>query len=197
MMIIPGTKNKTQNLNPRKNIFMNHSLKAAKSADKAIFMVIGGLTIVALVLIFAFAARGENKPARAVTTYTSADSEKPKVEVSNMSADLGLMSVKDEKSAQFTIKNTGTKPLQLSGVNTSCDCTFATVTIQGTTSQEFSMHAKTDWVGSVEPGENATLTVLYRPSVMPVKGAVSRATFVETNDPEKLLLRFDVAAVVK
>ena len=107
------------------------------------------------------------------------------------------MTVKDEKKAEFTIKNVGSEQLQLYKVSSSCDCTFGQITINGAKSPLFSMHAKSPWVGTLKPEETANLTVVYRPGIMPVKGEVTRAVYISTNDPDKKELTFSVKAYVE
>jgi hypothetical protein len=116
--------------------------------------------------------------------------------------DFGTMKVSDEKTATFTITNTSESPLRLWNVATSCDCTFATVTIGGVKTDEFnmSMHmssALKNWIGEVAPGADAILEVTYRPSVMPVSGPVSRQTTFATNDPNNPEVEVSVAATVE
>lgn len=167
--------------------------------DKIVFLIIGGLTVLALILIsiFSFNEQKPTKGSTLVASYTATDSDKPKVNVSSIFSDLGNMKVKDEKTAEFTIGNTGNKPLQLFKIESSCDCTFGIVTIDGVKSPEFSMHAGSPWVGTVDPGKKATLAVIYRPSIMPVSGVVTRDVYMQTNDPEKSNLTFTVKAFVE
>lgn len=169
------------------------------STDKIVLLIIGGFTVLVLVLIF-FVSINESKQAQGTTgviSYTANDSERPKVAVPNLLADLGTMKVKDEKSASFVIENTGTKPLSLSRISTSCDCTFGQLTINGEKSPEFSMHSKNPWVGTINPGEKAVLEAIYRPFIMPVSGPVTRDVFVSTNDPDNPRLTFTLKAVVE
>src|SRR3990172_6950030 len=169
------------------------------STDKVVLLVIGGFTVLVLVLIFMVSVN-ESKQAQgssAVTLYTTNDVQRPKVTLSNSLADLGTMKVKDEKSAQFTLENTGTKSLSLSRISTSCDCTFGQLTINGEKSPEFSMHSKNPWVGTINPGEKAVLEATYRPFIMPVSGPVTRDVFVSTNDPDNPRLTFTVKAIVE
>ena len=107
------------------------------------------------------------------------------------------MKVTDEKTVEFAIENSGDKPLQLFKGSSSCGCTFGQIVINGDKSPEFSMHSKSTWTGSVNPGEKATLLVTYKPSIMPVKGEVSRAVYVSTNDPDNKELTFTVKAFVE
>lgn len=176
----------------------SHHLQKA-STDRIIFYIIGGFTLVVLLFIgiFSWNESKQTKSAGSVTYYTTQDTEKPKVEINSTFSDLGTMKVKDEKTAQFTIANKGNKSLQLSQISSSCDCTYGQVTIDRVKSPEFSMHSKNPWVGTLDPGKTATLDVIYRPFVMPVKGVVTRDVYMTTNDPEKPSLTFSIKAFVE
>lgn len=168
------------------------------STDKLVFTIIGGLTVLALVLIVFFSI-GEGKQTQGsenIPSYSKNDTLKPKVSISNLSADLGTMKASDEKKADFTIENTGSKSLQIFKVSSSCDCTFGQITIEDKVSPEFSMHSKNKWIGTIAPEKKATLSVIYRPFIMPVKGEVTREVFMETNDPDNPRLDFTVKANV-
>lgn len=167
--------------------------------DKIVLLIIGGLTVFILILIAIFSVN-EQKQAQGSTTilsYSTNDQDKPKVNISGTFFDLGNMKVKDEKAAEFTIENTGSKPLQLFKISSSCNCTFGQVTIDGKKSPELGMHTTTPWVGTVEPGKKAALSVIYRPYIMPVSGVITRDVYVQTNDPEKSNLTFTVKAFVE
>ncbi|KKR33522.1 MAG: hypothetical protein UT63_C0015G0003 [Candidatus Gottesmanbacteria bacterium GW2011_GWC2_39_8] len=167
--------------------------------DKIIFYIIGAVTLVVLALIIVFSINeGKQTQTEAnITAFSAKDSEKPKISVSNTFFDLGVMKAKDEKTAEFTIENKGNKPLSLFKISSSCDCTFAQIEIKGNKSPEFTMHSKSPWTGTIEPGGKALLSVIYRPFIMPVKGVVTRDVYMETNDPTKGRMTFTVKANVE
>ncbi|OGG03836.1 hypothetical protein A2W14_04815 [Candidatus Gottesmanbacteria bacterium RBG_16_37_8] len=168
------------------------------STDKIIFFIIGGLTVLALILIGFFSVQEQKqKKVANVATYVATDQEKPKAVTTGFFSDLGKMKVNEEKGAKFTIENSGSKPLQVFNITSSCGCTVGKVTIGGKTSPEFSMDSKSNWTGEIQPGQNAAVEVIYRPFVMPVKGEVTRDVYVSTNDPENKLLTFTVKADVQ
>ncbi len=173
--------------------------KPSIATDTIVFLVVGGLTLIALVLIalFTLKEQEQNKGTKEIISYSKQDQAFPQVKILDSSADLGKMNVKDEKTATFPLKNTGTRPLQVFNISSSCNCTFGKLTIEGVTSPEFSMHTKSPWVGTIEPGKEALLSVIYRPSLMPVKGVVTRQVLVQTNDPENEQLTFTVKALVE
>lgn len=107
------------------------------------------------------------------------------------------MKVSDQKSAEFIIKNTGKKPLQLSNITTSCGCTVAQVIYRGKETQEFGMHTKSGYVAEIAPQTEAKIRVTYRPYVMPIYGQVEREAYISTNDPNSSKLVFIVAAKVQ
>lgn len=161
-------------------------------------VIIGGFTVVILVLIALFSVNeGKQSQAAAnVTSFSANDKERPEVVVSSTFSDLGNMKAKDEKAAEFTIENKGTKPLSLFKISSSCDCTFGQITIDEVKSPEFTMHSKNPWTGTIDQGKKAILNVIYRPFIMPVKGVVTRDVYVQTNDPAKSQLTFTVKANV-
>ncbi|MBI4062606.1 DUF1573 domain-containing protein [Candidatus Gottesmanbacteria bacterium] len=115
--------------------------------------------------------------------------------------DFGSMKADEERTATFTITNTSESTLRLWNVATSCDCTFATMTIGDVTAGEFnmSMHMSADlrnWMGEVQPGQTAILRVIYRPKVMPVTGIVTRQVTFVTNDPQNATVEVSVKANV-
>lgn len=165
--------------------------------DKMIFLIVGGLTVVILGIAAVVFGSGSSAKPVTITSYKSTDSERPKADVGATFSDLGKMKVSEEKKAGFKITNSGTKPLELSEISSSCDCTFATVAINGTNSPEFGMHSKGGWVGSVDPGKSADVTVIYRPYIMPVHGVITRDVYVRTNDPDKPEVTLTVKADVE
>jgi len=159
-------------------------------------IILGVLFTVGLVVGSYFLLNQGSNTAKPIASYQSTDKEKPKVEVKTTFSDLGKMKVSEDKSANFKIKNIGQKSLQLNNVSSSCDCTFGQVVIDGKESEIFGMHNVSDFAGEVLPGKEAIIKVTYRPSIMPVYGAVEREVYVSTNDPENPKLVFKVKAIV-
>jgi hypothetical protein len=121
--------------------------------------------------------------------------------IDKKSEDFGNMKVSDEKRAMFTITNTGDSILRIWKVATSCDCTAATIKIGDTETPEFSMvgmmnSSLANWLGEVPVGQKAILTVIYRPSVMPVNGPITRQVTFSTNDPKNPDVEVSIAANV-
>ncbi len=170
--------------------------KNRQTKDKSVFWIIGGITALAIIAI-GFVAFSESKSQVQVTSYETTSTSRPKVVVASHFQNLGVMKETDEKTAEFTIENMGDKPLQLFKVTSSCGCTFGSVTINGQKSPEFSMHSKSNWSGELAPRQKATVSVTYKPNIMPVKGEVTRDVYVSTNDPDDKELTFTVKAYVE
>lgn len=131
-------------------------------------------------------------------SYATDDPARPIAVLEPASFDLGTIGVDDEPSKPVTLRNDGQSPLEISKVATSCDCTFATVTLaDASRSPEFSMHTMSNWTGTIEPGQSATIDVVYRPAVMPVTGNVSRGVNIATNDPNNPMLTISFEATVQ
>lgn len=156
-----------------------------------------GIAIISIFVLFGgivFAYKSSGKP---MQTYSVANGDRPKAQIPVDRADLGEMVVSDIRMADFTIKNSGSKPLQISDVSTSCDCTFAEITIGGAVSPRFSMHTTSSWQGEIGPGADAKVTAIYEPAKMPVQGRVERTVHLRTNDPQKPDIALTLSADVK
>lgn len=115
--------------------------------------------------------------------------------------DFGSMKGDEERTGTFTVTNAGNTTLRIWGVATSCDCTFASITINGEETGEFNMamHMSSslkNWIGEVSPGQTALLKATYKPKVMPVTGPVSRQIRFSTNDPKNPEVEVSVTANV-
>lgn len=98
----------------------------------------------------------------------------------------------------FTIKNTGTDILKLSNIKTSCVCTKAYVSIDSQKSPAFSMHTSSGWVGKVNPGSEAKLTVVFDPAFHGPQGVgpMERLISVQTSDIQNPTVEFSLKGVV-
>lgn len=161
------------------------------------FIIIGGALLTVAIIGIAVVAFKEAKNPIPVTAYVTSDQEKPQVKVAISMKDFGKIAVSDVKTAEFILENSGNRPLEIYGVTSSCGCTFGEIEISGIKSPQFFMHAKSNWVGVVQQGSQAIVRVTYKPSVMPVKGEVTRMVYVKTNDPKNSELTFSVKAIVK
>ncbi len=170
-------------------------IKNSKMDKKTIIFVVLGSFIIVIFAYFIFSS--SNTVSNAPASYSTQDELRPRVKVESVLYDFGSMKVSDKKSYDFPVKNVGKKPLQLSNITTSCDCTFAKVIYDGKESPEFNMHSKSNYMAVIEPDKKAIIRVTYKPYVMPVYGFVEREAHMKTNDPEMQDLAFKVTANVK
>lgn len=163
-------------------------------------LIIGGVVLTLLIVVgsyFIVFPPGKSSSQATVLSYSTNDKERPKIEIKSTSFDLGAVKVSEQKSAVFTVKNVGKKPLQFTDISSSCMCTFGQIVVDGKKSPEFGMHAQGDYSGAVDSGKTAQVRVIYRPYEMPVYGPVEREVYMSTNDPENPKLTFKVTANVK
>ena len=161
------------------------------------FLAIIALISIAIIAGSYFVLRTKTPLADSITKYSASDSQKPKVVIDQTSYDLKSIKVSDTATAKFSIKNTGTKALQLFDISSSCGCTVGQVIYKGQESAEYGMHSVGSFETPIEPGTEATVKVIYRPFVMPVYGAVQREVYISTNDPGNPKLVLQVKAQVK
>lgn len=152
-----------------------------------VFLIIGGAFILSI----------NQKPSVNTKNYTDKEVDRPKIEITSTAFDFGEIKVTDIKQHDFTLKNIGSKPLQILNINSSCNCTFGQVIYKDFTSKEFGMHEQSGYVTEIAPGETASIKVTYKPALMPVYGFVEREVYITTNDPANQKLVFSIKAIVK
>ncbi len=165
--------------------------------NSKIFII--GTIIVSLIILFGsyFVISKTSSQEVKVASYTSSSKDKPKVEVKTTYFDLGKMKVSEQKTAEFSLKNAGNKPLQLFDITSSCGCTVGQISYLGKDSKEFGMHSVGSFETPIAANTEAKVKVTYRPYVMPVYGQVERQVFVSTNDPANPKLTFQVKAFIQ
>ena len=129
--------------------------------------------------------------------YSLSAKEKPIAQAENVFFDMGKMKVSQQRQKDFTVKNAGSKPLQLSNISSSCGCTVAKIIYNGRESKEFGMHSQSKEIFEIAPNSQATIRVIYKPFIMPVYGVVEREVYVSTNDPQNQKLVFSIKAYVE
>ena len=164
-------------------------------STKMLVTVVIGFFLVTVGLVFVFSAG--QKPSPAAASFSAQDVDRPKAETTQTFFDLGEIKVSDVKQQDFTLKNTGSKPLQILNINSSCNCTFGQVVYKDLISNEYGMHDQSGYVTEITPGEIATIRVIYKPFLMPVYGFVEREVYITTNDPARQKITFSVKAKVK
>lgn len=157
-------------------------------------LILIGLSLT-LLLIFGgvFLVTKTNNRASLTTNQTT------QVSVDKTSFDWGEIGINNGKvQAEFNLTNTGSAPLQLANVSTSCMCTTAQIEIEGKRSPYFGMMQKSSWTGQVEPGKTAKLIVEFDPAFHGPQGVgqITRQAVVETNDPDQRQLTFVTTANV-
>ena len=159
--------------------------------------IIFSLSFIAVVIGLAFLFTSGQKSDPAATTFSTQDPDRPKAETSQTFFDIGEIKVSDIKQQDYTLKNIGTKPLQILNVNSSCGCTAGQIIYKGETSKEYSMHSQSGFVTEIASGDTATVRLTYRPATMPVYGLVEREVYVTTNDPVNKKIVFSIKAKIK
>lgn len=101
----------------------------------------------------------------------------------------GAVSVREGiKEAKIPLINIGEGDLTITGLDSSCGCTTASVENKGVEGPIFHMagHGRNprNWRTVIKPGEQAYLKVYYNPAVhRNVRGAVTRIVTVYSDDP--------------
>jgi hypothetical protein len=164
------------------------------------------LVIAVLVEGVALAAYRAMAPQPPQTHYSQILAVKPTpgatLAIDREEVELGTLAVDDVGSANFRLKNVGTEPVEISQVRTSCMCTFAEIALPDENSPQFNMAMHNDaaanaWKGVLAPGREAVVTVIYKPSLMPVEGSAARNVKFATNDPQNPVVELGVHATVK
>lgn len=160
-------------------------------------IIIWMLVFIGSVVGLAFLLTAGQTPTPATASFSAQDADRPKAETSQTQRNLGEIKVSDVKVEDYTLKNAGTKPLQILNVNSSCGCTAGQIIYKDKTSKEFSMHTQSGFVTEIAPGDSAIVRLTYRPASMPVYGLVEREVYITTNDPANEKLIFSITAKVK
>ncbi|MCL5794994.1 MAG: DUF1573 domain-containing protein [Patescibacteria group bacterium] len=151
-----------------------------------IFILFGGIII---------AANYSSKPK--IPTYNATDIERPKMEISEKYFDFGKIKLSDSQIKEITVKNIGTKPLNLSNFTTSCGCTTIQIIYENEKSLEFSLHNKLIWQKDIAPNATAKILIKYNPKEMPVEGEVKRTAYFKTNDPDNTDVQINFSVFVE
>lgn len=111
----------------------------------------------------------------------------PVMQITPTSYDFGSVSVAEGAvSTTMEVENQGKNNLVIDEMKSTCDCTSASLTVDGIESPAFGMHdTKTGWSAILKPGQKAKLKVNYNPKVhMDLRGAVTRNVIIFSNDPK-------------
>jgi hypothetical protein len=119
-----------------------------------------------------------NQPGRTVPP----DQPQPNADVPIAEYDFGTIPAGPGNVSQvFYIQNTGTEPLEISNVVTSCGCTKANLSSS-----------------VILPGTRADLTAIFDPDYHDnTEGPVKRVVWLETNDPDQPVVEVSFTAIVR
>jgi len=119
-----------------------------------------------------------------------APADAPRIEINEVSRDLGTISQKQGvATTDFEFKNTGKSDLIINKLSSSCGCTSGAIVYNGVAGPKFTMEGHgqenpKDWQVSIKADDTAVLRVYYDPSVHPdLEGAVTRTISIMSNDP--------------
>ena len=122
----------------------------------------------------------------------------PKVKINQTEYDFGDISMANGKvNYTFEIKNEGDGDLIIDSIWTSCHCTTARLQIGKKKSPEFGMD-KLSTDQKIAPGETGVLEVIFNPAFHghAGMGAITRAVYLSTNDPNNKQIEVRVSADV-
>ena len=120
------------------------------------------------------------------------DENSPMISLNNDLVDLGVIKQSEGNvSARFVIENVGASDLVITGMDTSCMCTTASITYDGVEGPVFgmSMHGgnPNDWNITIPPGDKAVLNVYYNPMAHGIQKEnelrIIREVTIMSNDP--------------
>jgi hypothetical protein len=118
-----------------------------------------------------------NQPGRTVPP----DQPQPDADVPVTEYDFGTIPPGPGNVSQvYYIQNTGTEPLEISNVTTSCGCTRALLSSR-----------------VIPPGTRADLTAIFDPDYHDTAGPVKRVIWLETNDPDQPVVAVSFTANVR
>lgn len=163
------------------------------AADKKIILFSILATIIVISVGIVWVSSVTNTPTVSASTHAKATTIDP------TSSDWGQIAMfKGPVSKVFRIKNTGTDPLKVFNIRTSCHCTTAQLTTVTDESPLFKMDSVSSWVGIVAPGKEAKLTVVFDPAFHgpDAVGPINRFVEVETNDSTLPKITFTITGNV-
>jgi hypothetical protein len=115
----------------------------------------------------------------------------PSLTVTPPAVDLGAISqARGIVGVELAIANSGSAPLVISEMETTCGCTEASLVVNGLAGPWFGMRGHgpwpTGWSATLPPGAQATLRVRYDPDAHGIyRGPVDRIVFIYSNDPRQ------------
>ena len=144
--------------------------------DKFLVIVISATLLIFIAGLIWATKSGNTSSASVSQTQTAS------LSLSETSYDWGDIPINEgnvEKT--FSVTNTGSSDLELANFVTSCMCTTARVITADGESQEFGMHTKSNWKGTISPGETAQVIVIFDPAFHGPQGVGSITRIVKFN----------------
>lgn len=184
----------------QKNNLRQQAFSGARSRSMLLLVIAVVAASVAITAYRVISPQASQPNYAQITTVTATPGAA--LSIDREEAELGVLAVADVGRATFHLTNTGSAPVEISRVRTSCMCTFAKIDLPGGKSPEFNMAMHNDaatnaWKGILGPGEQAVVTIIYKPALMPVEGSVARNVKFATNDPKNPVVELGVHATVK
>ena len=175
-------------------------------ADKKFIIIVAIITLVIMLGGIALVNSSSSTPqilssenARLQLSSQSDGGQAKAETVEPTSYDWGNISYSGTKATKpFAIRNTGSDPLKLFNVKTSCHCTKAHVTIDGKDSPDFGMSGISSWAGEVPVGKEAKVTVIFDQAFHGPQGIgpITRFVSIETNDRGTPKITFTLTGTV-
>lgn len=166
-----------------------------KPSKKGIDSFLIGIIVVTVLILGGAVYFGTKMGA---TTQVTADTQ-VETQIGETKYDWGTIDINGGiVSKSFTIENSGSTPLKLYDVKTSCACTTAQLKTDNNSSKKFGMHEKNSRVFEVAPGESAEVLVEFDPLFHGPSGVgpISRTVTMNTNDANRPTLSFQLSANV-
>ncbi len=123
--------------------------------------------------------------------------EEPRITVTPSSHDFGTVP-RVLQTVSIEVRNDGEANLEITWIKTSCVCTSVVLRVGGRSSPEFiGPEPQVSWNGeTLLPGQNGYLDVVYDPTVFSDSGSVTRAIYIQSNDPNRPEVQVTITAYV-
>lgn len=188
-----GVKVKSENLSRHiKKVHPDAEAGAEKKAKKARRPSTGGrkaiYAVVAVIIIVVLVAS-------AFVLLPAA--EEPKIGVEPSSYNFGTVP-RVLQTVSIEVRNDGEANLEITWMKTSCDCTSVVLRVGGRSSPEFiGREPQVSWNGeTLLPGQHGYLDVAYDPTMFSDSGPVTRAIYIQSNDPNRSEVQVTLTAYV-
>lgn len=139
---------------------------------KLIIGIVGGTILIAGLVIFL--------PGIQPDTGGQIEVEPREYDIGDIEMTQGLV------KRNYEVKNTGSGPLKITGIITSCHCTTAVLKVGDRISPSFGMESMSFWSQEILAGQTAFLEVTFDPNYHgdAGMGPVTRGIYISSNDPE-------------